>query len=183
MHSSVFNLLISAYNSLAFFACSCLLALSTAIIHSQLIILLIYATIPFSPDPWWTCSSCGKKSQILSQSSFKVQYWKGAGYQRCNCSENPAPARGSGLEQAQRLQKGGRWRVKSVQWVCRVPRTLSANRFCGQWWWRLLISLHGSLPSFSLGWADWIHAQEQKSVLWHEENNPTASSTLPLPHV
>lgn len=57
-----------------------------------------------------------EKSQILSQSNFQVWYWKGAGYQRWNCLENPAQAGGSGLEQAQRLQQGGRWRVKSVQW-------------------------------------------------------------------
>lgn len=99
-----FYVLISAYSLLAFFACPCLLTISTAIIHSQFVILLIYAITFFLPDPaFMNIFIVWEKSQILSQSNFKVWYWKGAGYQRCNCLENPVQASGSGLEQAQWL--------------------------------------------------------------------------------
>lgn len=156
-----FYLFISAYNSWAFFACCGLLTISTAIIHSQLIVLLIYVIIPFFPDPeFMNIFSMWEKSQNLPQSNSKDLLLKG-----CRLSEMQLLGKfcssqwlwtGTGSEAAER------WQMKSEisAVVCRVPRTLSANRFCGQQQWRLLISLCWALPSFSLGWADWIHTQE-----------------------
>lgn len=62
-----FYLLIPAYNSLAFFAYSCLFAISTGIIHSWLIFLFIYAIISFFPDPaFMNIIIVWEKSKILS---------------------------------------------------------------------------------------------------------------------
>lgn len=91
--------LISAYNLLAFPACSPSLTISTPNIHFWLIIVFFcfYASFP------WSCiyqhiHQVGEEAQNLSQPSFKVWYQKDPVYQRCNYLENPTQASGSGLE-------------------------------------------------------------------------------------
>lgn len=55
-----------------FFACSYLLTISTATIHSQLLILLTYAILPFFPNPaFMNIPSCGQRVKFFPNPTFR----------------------------------------------------------------------------------------------------------------